>query len=204
MPSATVPPDPRRRAVRHQNGDVTCPLGEVMEISSHGIRIVCRGRPPVRRGDTCTLRIRGLDGAVDVEARLVWTRRRGFRHVMLGLEFVLTGPKLLRALESVARYGIFSSGEAATTTPPKSAAADAPPIRAQADVVLPDLYAILEVDPSATLDEINRAFRTLARHCHPDVCSDPESTQRFVRMRKAVAILRDHDLRRQYDQRRAG
>lgn len=213
MPSASVPPDPRRRAARHRNGDVSCPLGEVVEMSSCGIRIVCSGRPPVRRGDACTLRIGGLDGSVNVEARLVWMRRRGFRHFTLGFEFVGTGPALTRALESVALYGIFSDGEpakarSAKCSPAGEHPAGAPPTgsrpkRAQAEVMLPDLYALLEVNPDATLEEINHAFRNLARHCHPDVSSDPASTQRFIRMRKAVAILRDSDMRRRYDERRS-
>jgi molecular chaperone DnaJ len=64
----------------------------------------------------------------------------------------------------------------------------------------PDYYEILGVDPSASQEEIKRAYRSLARRCHPDVNqNDPEATERFKAATEAYEILSDPQRRSQYD-----
>lgn len=62
-----------------------------------------------------------------------------------------------------------------------------------------DFYEILGVPRTATREEIQRAYRTLARENHPDVNKDPGAEERFKDVSEAYDVLSDADLRRRYD-----
>jgi len=69
---------------------------------------------------------------------------------------------------------------------------------------LPDYYAVLEVSPSATVDEIRKSFRRLAKVHHPDVNqSNPNAAQVYKALALAYETLSDARLRDRYDQQRA-
>ncbi|MGV9366405.1 DnaJ C-terminal domain-containing protein [Amycolatopsis sp. NPDC003731] len=62
-----------------------------------------------------------------------------------------------------------------------------------------DFYATLGVGRDAGPDEIQRAYRKLARENHPDVNKDPEAEERFREIGEAYQVLSDPDQRRKYD-----
>jgi molecular chaperone DnaJ len=63
-----------------------------------------------------------------------------------------------------------------------------------------DFYAVLGLSRVATLVEIKRAYRRLARRYHPDINpGDDEAEARFKLIAEAYAILSDLDQRRVYD-----
>lgn len=62
-----------------------------------------------------------------------------------------------------------------------------------------DFYQILGVQRNADQDEIQRAYRKLARAYHPDVNSDPAAEERFKDVSEAYDVLSDPNTRRRYD-----
>ena len=64
-----------------------------------------------------------------------------------------------------------------------------------------DYYEVLGVGREATPEDIKKAYRRLARECHPDVNQhDCEAEERFKELNEAYECLKDTDKRRMYDQ----
>lgn len=61
------------------------------------------------------------------------------------------------------------------------------------------LYSVLEVPPDAPLADIRKAYQNLILKHHPDKSEDPSGTSTFLKIDKAWKVLRDADLRKQYD-----
>jgi curved DNA-binding protein len=62
-----------------------------------------------------------------------------------------------------------------------------------------DYYQALGVSREASTEEIQRAYRSLARRYHPDVNHDPAAEERFKEISEAYQVLSDPDSRRRYD-----
>jgi curved DNA-binding protein len=63
-----------------------------------------------------------------------------------------------------------------------------------------DYYEVLGVARGASADDIQKAFRNLARKYHPDVSKAPKAEDRFKEINEAYEVLKDEKKRALYDQ----
>ncbi len=66
-----------------------------------------------------------------------------------------------------------------------------------------DYYVALGINPAATPDEIQSAFRQRAKTLHPDRNKEQRATEHFQLLTEAYAVLSDPPQRAEYDQLRA-
>jgi len=62
-----------------------------------------------------------------------------------------------------------------------------------------DYYQTLGVARDATQEQINKAFRSLAKKFHPDVNKSPGAEERFKQASEAYEVLKDPEKRKKYD-----
>ncbi len=66
-----------------------------------------------------------------------------------------------------------------------------------------DAYVVLGADPSASAEDIERAFRAAVRTWHPDKSPAPDAANQFRNVQDAAKILRNPQRRADYDRLRA-
>lgn len=65
-----------------------------------------------------------------------------------------------------------------------------------------DLYAVLNISPDATADEVRQAYRQLVRQVHPDMLDGQGTSVLFRQVQEAYEILGNAQQRSAYDQQR--
>src|SRR5947209_4820519 len=62
-----------------------------------------------------------------------------------------------------------------------------------------DYYEVLAIERGASVEEVKRAYRRLARQYHPDVNHEPGAEERFKEVNEAYEVLSDDEKRAAYD-----
>lgn len=62
-----------------------------------------------------------------------------------------------------------------------------------------DYYEVLGISRTATADDVQQAYRKLARKHHPDVNKTPDAEEKFKEINEAYQVLKDPDTRKRYD-----
>jgi len=63
-----------------------------------------------------------------------------------------------------------------------------------------DYYAVLGIEKKATQEEVQRAYRKLARKYHPDINKESSAEEKFKQINEAYEVLGDPEKRATYDQ----
>ncbi|XP_044765182.1 dnaJ homolog subfamily C member 17-like [Coccinella septempunctata] len=63
-----------------------------------------------------------------------------------------------------------------------------------------DLYEVLDIEPSCSINDMKKAYRKKALQCHPDKNPDnPDAAVEFHKLTRILAILSDEKVRLSYD-----
>ena len=84
------------RATTHR---ITCSLGQVADISSTGMRVVCRGKVHVTEDEVIPLTMHTPSGPIALSAQVIWVMKTGMLRHELGFRFVDITPRALANLE---------------------------------------------------------------------------------------------------------
>ena len=187
---------------RHETDAVSCPLGDILDLSGTGMRVGFKGRCPIKVGQTVPVKLKTPHGSLTLAARAVWRRRTGLiGGYQIGFSFDSIKPNQVVALATIARFGFIapegvqpSPGEA---TPNESAPVGGSPEMVEANIVLAEYYECLGLPTDATPQDVKNAYRQLARQYHPDVAPGEDNQRKFMQLREAYELISDH-------QRRAG
>lgn len=182
-----VPHPPiERKTERYRTFGLLCPLGEVLDLSSAGMKLRSGPRgPSFAKGESRRWSIEVGKESIFVDGIIRWKKRRGLRQVEIGIEFDELDDDARVLLEHIAKTGTMheSAGQS---------------LRVRASVEILDLYKLFHVAPDATADEIRHAYRQLVKSLHPDSPGggDPQAMDEAT---KAWSVLRDPKRRAKYD-----
>lgn len=188
-----------RRVERFPAVGLSCHLGEVVDLSASGMRVQHTGKPVVERGALVQLGIRNQTQKVQVSARVAWAKRTGWKSYEVGFQFVDVKPAVAAVLVTLARYGFVASDRSIGTGESQGNERPDPRSTVRVAVEVEDLYGALGIPSDASQDEVQSAYRKLARTHHPDVSEEPDAEVRFAFISKAYSVLRDPAKRKRYD-----
>lgn len=93
----------RRRHGRVRCDQTQCTLGDVLDLSASGVRVLIRGRVRLKKDSVTPMLLEIGDAVAPVKAKVVWISRAGwFRHTA-GLQFVDLTPEQRARVAQIAQ-----------------------------------------------------------------------------------------------------
>lgn len=190
----------KRQSERFGSDLLTCPLGDVYDLSASGIRLRGKGRCKLSVGQAVAVTLQAPQGALTLQAKVVRIQRQGLRTFDVGLQFIAIKPGTARALKTLAEFGFVSGrgpGSSSGTESDSGGATGAGTSgstagfakNAAAEAKLERARGILKLGPNATAADLKVAYRKLAREYHPDVRPGPDANQMFADIADAYQTL---------------
>ena len=186
-----APSAEHRRAERWQTAVVSCALGPIVDISRTGMSVRVQRNTGLAPGSEIDLELTAPSDAMDVRARVVRVRPIGGGRSEIALEFVGLAADDLVTLENLVRHGKRRLPGMFTNDQHRAKLVEA--------LRLPDYYRVLGLGADATMEQVQRAYRALARQYHPDVCREDGAQQRFCLINEAHETLGEPEKRLAYD-----
>ncbi|WP_432799969.1 DnaJ domain-containing protein [Poriferisphaera sp. WC338] len=186
----------RRNAPRHAAAGIQCQLGQILDLSATGMRVECKGaKSPVKPGQTGNIQLEHQNKKIKLNAQARWVKRKGLFKHEVGLKFIDQSSQSKQILSDIAQFGFICDNQFLT---PEDASSQQVKEPVRASLELPDYYRTLDISPSASSDEIRKAYRQLAQVYHPD--HNPNEADRFKEINEAYHLLADPEQREAYDQ----
>ena len=180
----------KRQSERFGSDLLTCPLGDVYDLSASGIRLRGKGRCKLAIGQAVAVTLQAPQGALTLPAKVVRIQRQGLRTYDVGLQFVGIKPGTARALKTLAEFGFVTgrspAGSAGGGVAPSDPAAAK---NAVLEAKLERARQLLKLAPDATAADLKLAYRKMAREYHPDVRPGPDANQIFADIAEAYQTL---------------
>ncbi len=95
----------RRKRGRIKANHTYCELGEVVDLSASGMKVFRKGRSVAKDGDELSLTIENTGNVAEVDCRIVYIEKTGFRKQTYGIEFLNVDEDKRRQLVKIARLG---------------------------------------------------------------------------------------------------
>ncbi|MBX3366012.1 MAG: DnaJ domain-containing protein [Phycisphaeraceae bacterium] len=219
-----------RRHERHLTEGLTCVTGDVLDLSTGGMRVRSNERPPAKPGAVASFTLRVGTKTLTLQGRVAWIKRASLLGgpFEYGIQFVGVTGAVGKVLDQIAMYGFVHDGKSephhtpsrdvgaagpgsahrstgasdgsANTTGASEGAADSARPKVTVTADLPCFYQTLGVAFDATEAQVRAAFRQLAKKLHPDVCKEPDAAERFAFITRVYEVLSDEELRAKYDE----
>ncbi len=192
-----------RLAERHEAHGLRCPLGDLLDLSTTGLRCKCEQKPEVTKGAVVPLVIQNCNQTVRLMARVVWVRKAGLigGTWQVGLQFLDVRPGIRAALEQFAKYGFIQNLGATSvteTTTPEAAPSGTPPREAPSSAQAKETPQEVPRKPDSTVsDPATQKYATveiedLYRHLGLTIDANDASIHRAYR-EMAKRLHPDHN-----------
>lgn len=93
----------RRRKGRIKVELLECDLGDVVDLSASGMRVRRKAKKAPNDDEVMELTLTHLEGELPLKARVVWTKKSGFRKFDMGMEFVEMNEQAQSELNQIIR-----------------------------------------------------------------------------------------------------